>query len=102
MKAVTGSDGRQDVLLAVTVIFDRAVDAAVATNLGRYRLVSSGADRLLGTTDDLPVALKHAEYDGARRTVTLSPETAAAATQSFRVTVSGPGLSPYVVTLGSR
>jgi uncharacterized repeat protein (TIGR01451 family) len=54
------------------VVFNSPLNAASASRIQNYKLLSAGADGQFGTADDRKIALAGAKYDSATNTVTVT------------------------------
>ena len=75
---------------SLVLTFSTAMDAARASDLGNYRLVTPGRDRRFGTRDDVVVRLASAAYDPATYSVRLAPAARRLPLfQRYQLTVNG-------------
>lgn len=75
---------------SLVLTFSTAMDAARASDLGNYRLVTPGRDRRFGTRDDVIVRLASAAYDPATYSVRLAPAARRLPLfQRYQLTVNG-------------
>ena len=88
--------------MALELTFDRALDRAIATDLGDYRVVSAGGDDRFGTADDRAVAPIAAAYDAPRRVLKVTPRISLSPGQTFQVVVEGSGLVAFRAKFGRR
>jgi pimeloyl-ACP methyl ester carboxylesterase len=100
LKSILGLEGRIEQIVALELTFNRALDRAIATDLGSYRLVSPGADDRLGTADDRAVALVSAAYNPQRRVLRLTPRISLSPQRTFQIVVEGSGLVAFRARLG--
>jgi uncharacterized repeat protein (TIGR01451 family) len=73
----------------LVLTFSEGLDPARAGDLAQYRLVGSGRDGRLGTSDDRAIALRSVLYDASKNTVVLRPRRQLSLFRTYRLTVSG-------------
>jgi subtilisin family serine protease len=76
----------------IVIHYSLPMDAKAAGKAANYKLAVPGADGLLGTADDLAVAVKSARYNAKKGTLTLTPKSPLAQSQLFRLSVAAAGL----------
>lgn len=73
----------------ITLVFNKPLDPATASNPANYHVVAVGADGWLGTPDDSGVGLSWASFDPTTNSVTLQPAASLGSNQFYHVQVAG-------------
>ncbi|MHC5537246.1 Calx-beta domain-containing protein [Singulisphaera rosea] len=73
----------------VTLVFNKTLDPATASNPANYHVVAVGADGWLGTGDDSGVGLSWVSYDPTTNSVTLQPNASLGSNQFYHVQIAG-------------